>query len=151
MQINFLSKNVSIEKLNPSSIIEKTIPLCETPKEQNCALRKEENIKEKTLKQGACKTCSKYEYSGTVQVEYEVNNNLQHYYKKSLIYQFAYPEVLTKYEEMLIYDFIGMIGSVGGTLGMFIGFSFSNTISMSLNFLVKLNFMKCFKKNYVKT
>ena len=110
---------------------------------------KEENLKVKTLKQGACKTCSKYEYSGTVQVEYEnVNNNLQLYYNKVLIYQFAYPEVLTKYEEHLIYDLIGMIGSVGGTLGMFIGFSFSNTISLSLNFLVKLNFMKCFNKNY---
>ena len=27
------------------------------------------------------------------------------------------------YEEYLIFDAIGMIGSVGGTLGMFIGFS----------------------------
>ena len=129
--------------------IEKTTPLCETPKEKNCAFPIEEKLKEKTLRQGVCKTCSIYEYSGTVQVEYEVisNNNFQKYYRKVLIYQFAFPEVLTKYEEHLIYDLIGMIGSVGGTLGMFIGFSFSNTISIGFNFLVKLNFMKCLKKN----
>ena len=33
------------------------------------------------------------------------------------------------YEEYLIFDAIGMIGSVGGTLGMFIGFSMIGVIS----------------------
>ena len=55
-------------------------------------------------------------------------------------YQFAYPQVLTIYQEYLIYDGIGMIGSVGGSLGMFIGFSFSNAISSILNcLLLKVN------------
>ena len=43
-------------------------------------------------------------------------------------YNFAPPKTETVHEEYLIYDAIGLIGSVGGTLGMFIGFSFSNTI-----------------------
>ena len=43
------------------------------------------------------------------------------------------------YEEYLIYDAIGMIGSVGGTLGMFI--QFSNMHSNSLFFFVILVFL----------
>ena len=45
------------------------------------------------------------------------------------MYKFAVPEYVTTNEEYLIYDVIGMIGSVGGTLGMFIGFSFVNLFS----------------------
>ena len=33
------------------------------------------------------------------------------------------------YKEYLIYDVIGMVGMVGGTLGLFIGFSFSNFLT----------------------
>ena len=36
-------------------------------------------------------------------------------------------------EEYLIYDEVGLIGSVGGTFGMFIGFSFANIVSLILN------------------
>ena len=56
-------------------------------------------------------------------------------YKIKLNYEFASPETVTVYEEYLIYDTVGMIGSVGGTLGMCIGFSFSTTISNILSFL----------------
>ena len=38
------------------------------------------------------------------------------------------------YEEYLIYDAVGMIGAVGGTLGMIIGFSFNNVI----NYLISM-------------
>ena len=37
--------------------------------------------------------------------------------------------------EYLIHDVISMIGNVGGTLGLFVGFSFSNVISGILSFL----------------
>ena len=53
-------------------------------------------------------------------------------------YQFAFPELVTVYEEYLIYDTIGMIGSIGGTLGIFIGFSLSNVISFLINCLRRL-------------
>ena len=44
-------------------------------------------------------------------------------------YEFASPEYVKTYEEYLICDGKTMIGNVGGTFGMFIGFSFSNVIS----------------------
>ena len=39
------------------------------------------------------------------------------------------------FEEYLIFDIIGMIGSVGGTLGMCIGFSFTNVITIFFKFI----------------
>ena len=39
------------------------------------------------------------------------------------------------YEEYLIYDAISMVGSVGGTLGMCIGFSFTGIISFLMKIL----------------
>ena len=50
--------------------------------------------------------------NGTVSFEYEISSNL-----------------MTLYEEYLIHDAISMVGSVGGTLGMCIGFSFTGLIS----------------------
>ena len=41
------------------------------------------------------------------------------------------------YEEYFIFDAIGMIGAVGGTLGMFIGFSMIGVISWILGYLKK--------------
>ena len=38
--------------------------------------------------------------------------------------------------EYYLYDFISTLGNVGGTLGLFIGFSFSGTISYILNFII---------------
>ena len=41
------------------------------------------------------------------------------------------------FEEYLIYDSMGMIGSVGGTLGMFIGFSMDGVVSWVIGHIKK--------------
>ena len=41
------------------------------------------------------------------------------------------------YEEYFIYNTMGMIGSIGGTFGMFIGFSVTGFISSVIEFLKK--------------
>ena len=53
----------------------------------------------------------------------------------AFVYHFSSMKLKTVYEEYLIYDAISMIGSVGGTLGMCIGFSFTGLISWIINFL----------------
>ena len=108
--------------------------MCDTNEEINCFKDRKRDLASELKNGTSCKSCSKIDYSGTLQFESENIKNGDLYYK-ILSYQFDYPQVLTIYEEYLIYDGIGMIGSVGGTLGMFIGFSFSNTISSILNFL----------------
>ena len=110
------------------------IPMCETKEENNCAWKRQRDLGAILQSNGTCKPCKKYDYSGMQTFENE-NVEDKYMHRKRLTYQFAYPQVLTIYQEYLIYDGIGMIGSVGGTLGMFIGFSFSNAISSILKFL----------------
>ena len=54
---------------------------------------------------------------------------------------------MTIQKEYLIHDFIGMLGSIGGTLGMFISFSFLVVISSLMEYLQKLMDYLSFKKN----
>ena len=51
---------------------------------------------------------------------------------------FANPGKVTVNTEYLLYDFISTLGNVGGTLGLFIGFSFSGLISYVLNGILKI-------------
>ena len=44
-------------------------------------------------------------------------------------YNFAQPEMTIEYHEHLVFDMAGMVGSIGGTLGMCIGFSFTGITS----------------------
>ena len=52
--------------------------------------------------------------------------------------------------EYLIYDFNSMIGSIGGTLGLFIGFSFSNIISYAISQLRKFLNHYILSRNYIR-
>ena len=49
-------------------------------------------------------------------------------------YNFEYPEVATLNEEYYVISFLSLIGWVGGTMGMFFGFSFSGALSTILDF-----------------
>ena len=93
----------------------------------------------KLLTNGTCKKSSTtFDIHGTIDVEKE--NKSQPSYEKLFYYTIAAPGRMKVSEEYLIYDFIGVVASIGGTLGLFIGFSFSNVIS----FIVKV--MKDFMK-----
>ena len=50
-------------------------------------------------------------------------------------YRFVYPESVTLNEEYYVISFLSLIGWVGGTMGMFFGFSFSGALSTILDFL----------------
>ena len=65
-------------------------------------------------------------------------------YEKLIYFTIAAPGLMKVSEEHLIYDFIAVVASIGGTLGLFIGFSFSDVTS----FLVKL--IKGFTVNHPK-
>ena len=79
------------------------------------------------------KLCSTLEYSGEVTTQRPALRNTNF----TLVYDFLSSDTTTVYNEYLIYDAITMIGSVGGTLGMCIGFSFSGVISNLINIFVK--------------
>ena len=52
------------------------------------------------------------------------------------MYMFETMELQVK-EEYVIYDFVGMISSIGGNLGLFIGFSFFDAFCWILDLIQK--------------
>ena len=52
------------------------------------------------------------------------------------IYFLVSPETIS-YKEYLIYDGVGMFGSIGGSLGLFVGFSIFDSLCPILDFLLK--------------
>ena len=80
---------------------------------------------------GFKRSCDILTYKGTMITEKE-------YRKRKLRLAFQYSpstKMTTLHTEHLVFDLIGMIGSVGGTLGMCIGFSFTGLSSNVLNYL----------------
>ena len=74
------------------------------------------------------KSCSIKEYIGGIYQSHPLTSDKKDqdlFYFKYRLYHLATTKV---HEEYLIYDEIGMVGSVGGTLGMFIKFWIMNTL-----------------------
>ena len=46
---------------------------------------------------------------------------------------------ITVYEEYVVYDFNGIVGTVGGSLGLFVGFSFLDIILLVIAFPCEKN------------
>ena len=63
----------------------------------------------------------------------------------NLLYRFATLKTEV-HKEYLIYDVIGMVGLVGGTLGLFIGFSFSNVLTFLIEYLQMISLKICSRK-----
>ena len=77
---------------------------------------------------GYKRPCNILEYQGYKTFEEELNA------KKTVKLEYSFAPQTSVQQEYLIFDVTGMIGSVGGTLGMCIGFSFSGITTMILNF-----------------
>ena len=111
------------------------LPICKDDKiDDNISAWKFHNhLKNVTKDCNNCltKLCTTLEYSGeeTYNEKLRVNN---------ITVAFGYffsSNSTTVYEEYLIYDVISAIGSVGGTLGMCIGFSFTGLISYIIHLI----------------
>ena len=105
-----------------------SIPLCETEEEIKCAkdLAYYELLGKKCLKY-----CERVSYSEKISwkdaIPYEdQGHNFWVYYRTTTDEMFVN-------EEYQIYNFNSMIGSIGGTLGLFIGFAFTNVISLIIS------------------
>ena len=86
------------------------------------------------------KSCFALEYTGYVdhilEKGYIYNTRTNGTYF-SLSIRFKTPAMATFHEEYVIIDSYGMVGVVGGTLGIFIGFSFIDVITLLMTFFQK--------------
>ena len=88
------------------------------------------------------KSCSVLEYTGFVDyigpngVVYKPNPNETYF---SLTIRYKALATVTHHEEYIIIDFYGMVGVVGGTLGLFVGFSFFDAITFLVTFFQKVH------------
>lgn len=97
------------------------------------------NLFGKVTSSGKCKkSCTTLQYSGKVLYERLWDEN-----GMKVSFRYKTPEDTTVFEEYLVYDTIGVIGAVGGTLGMCIGFSFTNlTHFVMMCIQTVINFVK---------
>ena len=89
------------------------------------------------------KSCSTWDYTGSVEAIASKGSAYQLVPSKnttyfSLVVRYKPPGTEAVYEEYLIVDFYGMVGVVGGTLGLFIGFSFFNVITFLIDLIKKM-------------
>ena len=80
------------------------------------------------------KACTIFQYSGTITTLTEVYNNSR---LTGIGYWFNGENEMAVSEEYLIYEITGVIGSIGGTLGLFIGFSFLDISTKLINIFRK--------------
>ena len=114
------------------SIIElvtnETFIICETFKENYCMARLLDDIF--TYESRQClESCETLKYSGRKLTDgaYYSGSNAE------LAILFTSANFI-EWEEYVIYDWIGMIGSIGGSLGLFIGFSFRDFLNYFIQF-----------------
>ena len=106
-----------------------SLPPCQSWEDYGCM--KGEIEKKMDGIQETCPTaCETVEYVGNV---------LHNVYLNSSVFRWTYDitHQMVVYEEYVVYDFAGFISSVGGMLGLFIGFSFLDLILSGIHFLSK--------------
>ena len=77
----------------------------------------------------ACKT---FQYTGTMKQYHNFTNSSKEVY---LSYWFNHKDEVEVFEEYQIYEITSVIGSIGGTLGLFVGFSFFDISTKLINIL----------------
>ena len=118
-------------------IASEDLPLCGWGGGQNKTFRNEAHkvimasYKEFRDEIGHKRPCHVTEYSGEITYKAKLypNNTFQ------IGLKLGPPGLTTHYTERLVFDLVGMVGSIGGTLGMCIGFSFSGNTSTMLSFM----------------
>ena len=100
---------------------------CKSELENECS----RNVMIDCEKKVIIKPCKKLFYFGSIMrpSRTETQNTSR------LWYHFSPPGNLIVYEEYLVFDMISLISSVGGTLGLCIGFSFTNLVASAIMLL----------------
>ena len=130
-------------KCSAISTISDFAPICKTTQEFICAYEIAKKVKKSALCQHRC-TKTHYKLFRRIYTENTTSQDAKR--NVQINYQIPTKDMIIQ-KEYLIHDFVGMLGSIGGTLGLFIGFSFLGVISSLMEYLQKLADHFSFKKN----
>ena len=108
----------------------KKMPMCEKEQDEKCF----DEVFAMTTDMVVERPCTKLQYKvkNTQNAFSEKNLNLVSF-KISFV-----PPKVTVFEEYLIYDFVTMIGAIGGTMGLCVGFSFFDIMGLLLKLFEKI-------------
>ena len=131
----------------PSDIIPNDeVPFCETDsKEMKCSKEIALEVRTKSVDSGKCidKACKPIKYKGVITHEEIVEEPL---HSRSFAYYFMPPVYVLNFDEYIIVDIFELLGSIGGTWGILVGFSILGLTSFLLE---KLQLMtQSFKNGY---
>ena len=107
------------------------LPFCQTPEEIECF----HEMFEQAKPQVNSKPCTRIQYKGVTKMW-----NSRHPFrnKARFILKFLDDFTMSVKEEYLIYDYVGFISSVGGTLGICVGISIYGFIEVAVTYFKKL-------------
>ena len=90
------------------------LPICPNRSVEQCFKEVQKEAQKEIIEKPCTKVQFKYESS-----VWQVKNHLAEYWV-----DFSHPQKVRVKEEYLIYDLVSMVGAIGGTMGLCIGFSF---------------------------
>ena len=113
-----------------------SLKYCQTNEEFGCARKRMHDCYFNKATSDKCpKPCKDYRYNA-IQMEGEIDEEIKE--KNIINFVVAYRSVDEKvYQEYYIYDTFSFIGNVGGSLGLFIGFSYTDFLGNILDFVFK--------------
>ena len=115
---------------NPYNKALSSYPACENLENWDCMRNEMAGIFKWTIRKVCPKHCHKVQYEGIVSYESTMENFTQ------IQWHYEFPtDDIDVHEEYLIFDAAGLIGSIGGTLGLFIGFSFRDIVEIVFDHL----------------
>ena len=139
-EFNFCKRCVPVVYRSIMENIDHDIPECFNNSEEYCMLGVETFIIAQTLKSSCLKQCQSKSSRLAIR-KVKAKPLWKHGEIQVDIYFTVLPEKIS-FKEYLVYDGVGMFGSIGGSLGLFVGFSIFDSLCPILEFLLKkLNFM----------
>ena len=107
------------------------LPICDTEVEDQCYKRAKQDAIEEMQRSNLHKPCTKLQYKyDSIVWKISPHDNQAKFEVK-----FLSPARVKVKEEYLIYNLVSMISAIGGTMGLFIGFSFTQVSSFLLEYL----------------
>ena len=139
-EFNFCKRCVPVVYRSIMENIDHDIPQCFDNSEEYCMLGVEGFKIRQTLKSYCLKQCQSK--SSRLNIKRVKAKPIYKQGEIQLDIYFTVSPDKIIYKEYLIYDGVGMFGSIGGSLGLFVGFSIFDSLCPILEFLLKkLNFV----------